>query len=386
MKRFVEDFPSIDIGLLKRRGLFEQSDSAPVVVQTKVGPWTFTSSEGSVVSATYEVKGKPITQSIELQVAQIRYGVRPYFVCPTTFERAAKLYLADGFLASRKAHGLVHLVTTNRKIDVQRGRTTHVATRLKGSALGKGPARGMRRSKLIIDLIQLDGVRWVDPEAMKIMAKVIRKEQDARYIEDRLRRIQSSSTAVALERGLASAVGWTQDEVLRQLADPLALAAAGRLPPMPELKLHPEHLHPRVTLDVRSLASAGLLEPEELKGAAMLWDRDYSGVVNYTLLAAEFTDWRAPYLLVENVDTFLRERYTQVIPIDYVSDRWYFKCPFTGARRTTLYLREGWWGSEKALNLRRDEGHVERNGSPLVDPDDYDLRSDDDPDEEDDEG
>ncbi len=41
-RRFVEDFVSIDIGLLKRRGLFEPGGERTVEVQTRVGTFTFT--------------------------------------------------------------------------------------------------------------------------------------------------------------------------------------------------------------------------------------------------------------------------------------------------------------------------------------------------------
>lgn len=362
-RRFVEDFVSIDIGLLKRRGLFEPGGERTVEVQTRVGTFTFTHRppEGRI-RMVHSLEGHRTLQTVELQVAQLRYGERRYFVCPINRERASKLYFVLGRLGSQKGHGLVHLVTTNRKADVQRGRTINLAKRLKGDAIGKGPARGMRKARIILSMLAADGAKWVDPEALQIIAKTFKKEENRNYQDEMRRRIRGSSTRFALEEGRRSQMNWTQDEVLRQLAEPLAMVKAGTFPELPDLELPPDHLHPRVSLDVRSLHSEGLLEVEELKAAALMWNRKYSGVINYTLLAADFRDPWKPYLLVENVDTFLRESYHQIIPVVHAAGRWYLRCPFTGVRRNTLYMREGWLGSNKALNLRR------KAWDPALDP------------------
>jgi hypothetical protein len=378
-RRFVEDFVSIDVGLLKRRGLFTPGGERTVEVQTRVGTFTFTCRppEGKI-RVVHEREGHRTLQTIELQVAQLRYGERPYFVCPINRERASKLYFVLGKLGSQKGHGLVHLVTTNRKADVQRGRTINLARRLKGDAIGKGPARGMRKAELITRLIALEGAKWVDPEALHIIATTVRREQDKAYREERQRRISASSTKSALEEGRRPPKNWTGDKVLLQLAEPLAMVEAGTLPALPDLNLAPDHLYPRVSLDVRTLRSEGLLEVEELKAAALLWNSRFSGVVDYTLLAADFRDPWKPYLLVENVDTFLRERNHQIIPITHAAGRWYFRCPFTNSRRTILYLREGWFGSDRALNLHRKPWDPALDPKIESDPDRDDAAQDED--------
>lgn len=379
-RRFVEDYASIDIGLLKRRGLFLPGGDRSVEVETRAGPFLFAyrHPEGRVW-VKYGPKGRQTAESIELQVTQLRYGERRYFVCPISFTRASKLFMVDGRLASMVGHGLVHLATTNRKEDGKKGRTIHLAAQLKGDTLGKGAARGDRKNRLVKKLRALDSAKWVDPDVQAIVDRVLNEDSDRLLQEERARRARLNSTAHALEMGRVSPKGWTEEVVLRELADTMAMVAQGTPPVSPKLELFPEHLYPRSTLDVRALHTAGLLDPEELKAAALMWDRDYSGVINHTLLAADFRDPYSPFLVIENVDTYERKEYPQFIPIDFAGGRWYFKCPFTGRRCKTLYLREGWLGSEKALNLHRkpwDPALDPKETSDLDWPDDEANRDD----------
>lgn len=354
MRRFVEDFTSIDIGLLKRRGLFEPGAAQTVVVDTLPGPMEMTCQQpGTHVTVHLGPIGKPPVQRIELRATQLRMGERVYFACPITGDRASKLYLVDGRLASRVGHGLVNLSTTNRMTDAPRGRSINLANQLKGDALGKGPARGARREKLIERLLAVKGNGAIDPEAQRIIDQTSRARNDREAILEKQRRAFSHTTGAALERGRTSAMNWTEEDVLRQLAEPLAEIAAGRPPEVPVIDWYPEHLYPKVTLDVRILNSAGLFVPGELKGAALIWDRVMNWVIHHTLVAADFRDPERPYLLIENVDTLARETFRQVIPLKFVAGRWYMQCPFRGSQHTILYMRCRWLGSERALNLRR---------------------------------
>lgn len=354
MRRFVEDHASIDIGLLKRRGLFKATSEQKVLVDTLAGPMEVTCQQPAThLTVQLGPTGKPAVQQIALQTTKLRLGDRVYFVCPISGGRASRLYLVDGQLASRIGHGLVNLSTTNRKTDAPRGLSINLANQLRGDGLGKGPARGARREKLITRLLAVKGNGVIDPEAQRIVDKTLRAQNDREAIFEKRRRALSHTTGAALERGRTSAMNWTEVDVLRQLAEPLAAILAGCPPEIPVIDWYPEHLYPKVTLDVRVLNSAGLFVPGELKGAALIWDRVLNQLIHYTLVAADFRDPERPYLLIENVDPIERKTYQQFIPLRFVADRWYMLCPFRGSRHTILYMRGRWLGSERALNLKR---------------------------------
>lgn len=355
MRRFVEDFASVDIGLLKRRGLFRLSGLTEACVDTRSGSFRFRhDQEAGTIKVVQEHRPGAGEQTIEVQVAAIRYGARRYFVCPRTFARASKLYFADGMWASRQGHGLIHLVTTKRRNDTVRGKTFHLASRLTGADLGKGPARGPRRQALARKLLTTIDMRSVDSETAKVLKTALRAEITAAERSQR-GSLDEVTTRFALEQGRDPNTGWKEADILRELREPLKLALAGELPRLPDAKFEPNWLAGRPRLDVRTLESEGLLEVEELRGFSLIWDKECSGIISYVLVAADFRDpWR-PFLLVESRDGYWRKSYFQIIPVDFVARRWYLICPLSGARKTTLYLREGRFGSEKALNLRRED-------------------------------
>lgn len=376
MKRFVEDYPSVDIGLLKRRGLFEASGEAVEI--TFVGePLRFRCepSGGILVS---DAAGRR-SHRLSIETRTLRYGQRRYFMCPKTGRRATKLYLVDGELASREGHGLVHLITTNRPADVARAKTVHRSTRLSGAALGKGPARGRRRKALVDALASIGDTASIGTDAAGVIHRDRLNRRSGRREEDEAQENAGSSTRYALEAGRRSEDGWTEEEVLEALSEPLELALKGTLDTASTPDFAPDWLAQRARLDVRTLHHAGLLEVEELRAAALKWDRDSTGVINYVLMAADFRDPDHPFLVIKSRDTYEHVDYFQIIQVEYCAGRWYFRCPISHARRTTLYLREGLFGSDKALNLRKRGW--DSSEDPELDPDDYDLHGDE-PDED----
>lgn len=235
---------------------------------------------------------------------------------------------------------------------------------------------------LVEELATAGRKQWIDPAAAVVVDRARLRSRSRRVQEDAERWTEGSTTRYALDAGRAGENGWSEAEVLEALAEPLALAAKGELQTSSPDILAPDWLGSRARLDVRSLRSAGLLKVEELRAAALRWDRDTTGIINYVLMAADFRDPNHPYVLTRARDTFDGVDYFQTIPIEHCAARWYFRCPISGSRRTTLYLREGLFGSDKALNLRKREWDASED--PAFDPNDEDLWSDVDDDEEDD--
>lgn len=126
MRRFVEDYPSVDIGLLKRRGLFADSGHS---VEVKLGEagFQFQLLSDREITVKRTSGGSPVRLGVETRL--LRYGERQYFVCPKSGSRATKLYLVEGKFASREGHGLVHLTTTRRPSDIARAKTVHLSQR-----------------------------------------------------------------------------------------------------------------------------------------------------------------------------------------------------------------------------------------------------------------
>lgn len=371
MRRFVEDYPSVDIGLLKRRGLFAGSGHAVEVKLDEAG-FQFERRTHREITVKRISGGSPVRLGIETR--PLRYGERRYFVCPKSGGRATKLYLVEGEFASREGHGLVHLTTTRRPSDIARAKTVHVSTRLSGAALGKGPARGRRKKVLVQELAAVGSAKWIDPAAAQVIHRDRLRSKSRRLQDEAERWSEGSSTRYALEHGRAGEDGWTEEEVLEFLAEPLERAVKGVLETSTLDDLTPDWLASRARLDVRSLDHAGLFEVDDLHGAALRWDRSSTGVINYVLMAADFRDAYHPFLLILSRDTYDRVDHLQIISIEYCAGRWYFRCPISGSRRTTLYLREGLFGSDKALKLRKRQWDPSED--PEIDPDDYDLQGD----------
>lgn len=356
--KFVEDVPCLDIGLLKRSGLFARRRTTRLRLEIE-GAEVIAS--GSAVASVVGLQiGSAPVQSVDTIFVPLTFGERLYFVCPKTSKRATKLYLVDGVFASREGHGLVHLVTTGRREDVERARSVHIATRLSGAALGKSPARGTRRRRLISELNERGDEKYVGQDVRRLLVpnKEIRKRAETALDSDK-RRTVTTSTAYLLERGRQSLDGWAEAEVAEAMRDLVRGRQEGVFPTfeLPD-DLTPDFLLPRVRLDARSLQKAGLLDPGGLRYAAFVFDRSCSTYLSWAWFAFDMRDPADAWILMRGKSVGLRETSEQAIRVEHRNDRPYLVCPFTKTRRTTLYLREGLFGSHRALKLRASEFDV----------------------------
>jgi hypothetical protein len=351
MRRYVEDFPAIDIGFLRRKGLFQAKGPNTVEVDTAIGPVRFSYSHGDDnVSATLpNGPTGPTTRRIGLVVKQLRFGERAFFVCPITKTPVTKLYVVNWTFGSRKAHGLVHLSKSSGMNERAKGRARHIADRLKGSA-GRAPARGAKRRALISDLQQYSGSVKLDQETEGLIWATRRRDEGLSRARSQVRPFEGTSTRSAILRGRDPASGWTEAKVLRHLGAPLQWAKANGLVPL-GTTLPPDYIQARPQLDARVLKSEGLLQPGVLRGAVLLWQKDLMGVLSEVLAAFDLRDPNRPVMFIRGRDTFYDKDYDQLIELIPHAGRWYLRCPISGARATIFYLKEGRFASRRAQEL-----------------------------------
>jgi len=110
----VEQFPVIDLRVLKRAGLLKPGECTYDTLR-----WRNQDLEALEVrifvdlsdadDAAIRIAGDVPDQRAAIECASCPFGgYRCYFLCPLTGKRCEQLFLADGTFASRKAHGLTY--------------------------------------------------------------------------------------------------------------------------------------------------------------------------------------------------------------------------------------------------------------------------------------
>jgi hypothetical protein len=351
MRRYVEHFPAVDIGFLRRRGLFGAQGACTVELDSVIGPLRFEYVHGaSFLCATilHAPKG-PTTCRIGLVVKQLRLGERAYFVCPIRKAPVTKLYVCNWTFGSREAHGLVHLSKSSTSGVAARGRAIHIAERLKGSA-GRAPARGEKRRLLILELLQHVDLNTLDVETRQLITNTRLRDEGLSRSRTRLRLNDEVATKRAIARGRDPSFGWTEQKILQELDLPLRIAKEEAIAPLPA-ELPPDYVQDRPQLDVRVLKSEGLLQPGQLRGAALLWKKELMGVLTEVIAAFDLRDPERPLIFIRGRDTFFHQLYDQLVELIPCDGRWYLRCPISGSRVTILYLKEGRFASRSAQEL-----------------------------------
>ena len=143
MPRFVETVDDVDIGLLRRRGLFDTVAVSTTEIEFADGTAEF---EYHPIHARLFVldtdyAGRDRCSTIRVEFAKLKLGLRPFFVCPLNGRRCSKLYRVDGRLGSQAGHGLSFLSKSSRDEDKVLGRTFRLAGRIDGGRREGGRAR-----------------------------------------------------------------------------------------------------------------------------------------------------------------------------------------------------------------------------------------------------
>jgi hypothetical protein len=347
MNRFVEDTPSIDVGHLKRVGLFPEVGSATIHLTLDGRDYRLEHTVGDPhFTIHFPRSQKRAPQRVRLQTADLTFGGRRYFECPKTAEPVRKLYLQDGWFASRIGHGLRHLTRSSRKEDIQRGRTIHMAARITG-ADGKGPARGENRTRRLKTLLKEGDPQWFDAATQLAVHRAALKDARGnkpkkvpiRWGDERRDR---TSTKWALQHSSDT----PESDVLETLGRFLSFRGEDLNPELTDTGEEPWRDRPR--LDIRTLNAAGFLQLGKLRVSAVRWDRMLMGYVNSCFMAADLRDLNLPRLVIWlHTD---EKAYAQFIDLVWTDDRWYMICPYTERLTTTLYLCCGILASLRAHN------------------------------------
>ena len=147
----VEQFPAIDLRILRRAGLLRPGEctydtlrwqnQAPEVLSARI----FIDLSDTGDASMRIVGAGAINQRVAIECVPCRYGgVRCYFLCPVDCVRCQQLFLADGQFASRKAHRLTYASQSEDDLSRIRRKAHRLRRRVEGD--GCHPrARGRNR-------------------------------------------------------------------------------------------------------------------------------------------------------------------------------------------------------------------------------------------------
>jgi hypothetical protein len=139
---------------------------------------------------------------------------------------------------------------------------------------------------------------------------------------------------------------------LLHLRDPLEAIHEGRPPQVSASPaLSPDRIDTRPRLDTHTLSAFGLLKRGEVRGVSLVWSPEDMGACTQLLVAIDLRDPSSPFVLAEAYDDLTETTTLQIIPLERAAGRWYMRCPITGERSTTLYLRACRLGGRKGQAL-----------------------------------
>jgi hypothetical protein len=150
----VEQFPAIDLRILRRAGLLRPGectydtlrwqDQAPEALSSRI--FIDLSDIGDASMRIISAGGAgTINQRVAIECVPCPYGgVRCYFLCPVNGIRCQQLFLADGQFASRKAHRLTYASQSEDDLSRIRRKAHRLRRRVEGDACHPRP-RGRNR-------------------------------------------------------------------------------------------------------------------------------------------------------------------------------------------------------------------------------------------------
>lgn len=349
-----ETHPVVEMRLLRDAGLFSPFGPASITIHHHI-PYRVTHSErGRSLFIEFIIDGGHRSQFIELDYSPAGYGERIRFKCPWTGRKCTKLHLYRGLFVSRSAH---------KGISVREGspmqRRYESAARMRDRLLGrdgKGPARGLNRLRILLELAKTSFAfdTWPDLHAIR-----------SRFVENLERKARppapsdrpgpkSTRAALAAGRPLRFV-----DEVPWMATKPVSLAKTTKPTVGSVLEDH-------LALDLKTLVDASRNTTSAPWAHSLVW-RNEGDTVELELIG----DWND--LAVHIADCcgrYLRGR-VQRIGLIKTRGRLRFCCPASGLPCDVLYLRAGRFASraEQNLEYRSQIGrHRPRRARPRSSP------------------
>lgn len=150
----VEQFPAIDLRILRRAGLLRSGEctydtlrwqnQAPEALSVRIFIDLSDTGDASmrIISAG---GGGTINQRVSIECIPCRYGgIRCYFLCPIDGIRCELLHLVGGIFASRKAHRLTYAAQSENELSRARRKAHALCRQVEGDARYPRP-RGRNR-------------------------------------------------------------------------------------------------------------------------------------------------------------------------------------------------------------------------------------------------
>lgn len=150
----VEQFPAIDLRILRRAGLLRPGEctydtvcwhnQAPEALSARIFI-DLSDTDDASMRIVGAVGTGTINQRAAIECVPCPYGgVRCYFLCPVDGVRCQQLFLADGQFASRKAHRLTYASQSEDDLSRVRRKAHGLRRRVEGDACYPRP-RGRNR-------------------------------------------------------------------------------------------------------------------------------------------------------------------------------------------------------------------------------------------------
>ncbi|WP_337827590.1 hypothetical protein [Pseudonocardia sp. TMWB2A] len=155
----VEQFPCIDLRILKRAGLINAGEctydilhwrnQAPETVSAQIFIDISDIDDASIRFVMSGADGRRDVQRAALKCVPCPYGgYRVYFLCPIIGVRCEQLFLVDGIFASRKAHRLTYASQSEDDLSRARRKARKFNRQIDGDYRFARP-RGAKRWRLI---------------------------------------------------------------------------------------------------------------------------------------------------------------------------------------------------------------------------------------------
>lgn len=157
----VEQFPAIDLRILRRAGLLRPGEctydtlrwqnQAPEALSVRIFI-DLSDIDDASIRLVVPVRAGTIDQRVAIECVPCPYGgIRCYFLCPIDGTRCQLLFLVGGVFASRKAHRLTYAAQSENDLSRARRKAHRLRRQVEGDACHPRP-RGRNRWRKVQQL------------------------------------------------------------------------------------------------------------------------------------------------------------------------------------------------------------------------------------------
>ncbi len=349
----------LTVGHLRKAGLFRKGPQtrtlnigAPILVETETGDTFFITVPKYLLQESESVLFKDsrlfVSHTIETSKKKIHFGDRPYFICPQTGDLCLKLVFFNSLASSIPAF---HLIKSDAR--VSKRALIHESRRqrfLKQD--GSLRIRRDEQERLLGQLVRNSRQLQHDSDILEFLDRRERKQQRERA--KFLRESKPNSTTKGLDVGKGAAQDNAYFEFLRMDDNWFETIEPPKRPAERPTRARRED-YP--ALDMRVLLDRDVFKHEGLTAIRMGWPEESMDWKRVYM----FIDCRGPGLpqLIFRFDDLFDQQMTwQVVEMlaSATSDKpRYLLCPITRARSEILYLRNGFFASPAAHQLKWDD-------------------------------